>query len=234
MLMRVFQIAWAVIFAGTMAYANASVVMNTNVRLSTGDCVTLPSANCYHLTVLQTEPSSPNDSNPTTLFFNKTDDPETKLSTLTAVTWNVDEEADYYLAPKGSEFSAATIGSGHFSPLMVFDNGYSIQVPYNEFSLTDFYLGINTGVGSASLDPTHYAPNRDVFGWVHLRNSTNGLQMIDNAVAYGTRGIFIGTADVVPVPLPGAYILFLLGLSMFGAFCPAPVHIGNLESVLST
>jgi len=177
----------------------ATVVTNTNV---TFDNSHLSPFGDYSLTVLQNEAGDY-----TTMWFDKTELPSGIASSLTPITWNVDEEADYYLAPQGSGFSAASIAAGQFTPFFVVDNPSTIQVPYD-----NFYLGINTGVGFTG-PPFH--PRRDVFGWVHLLNTPNGLEMLGNAMAYGTQGIYIGTVNTVPEPESGSLLclaMILLGL----------------------
>lgn len=151
----------------------------------------------------------------TALWFDKTNkfgwyvglngDAYGNYSTLSPVTWTVDIEADYYLVPYGTEFSTATISSGQFSPLFTLDHAYSLDVPFGSF-----YLGIATG---GDFDPL----KRDTFGWVQLNNSSNGLVMIGNAMAYGTAGIYVGTSNTVPVPEPETYAMMLAGLGLVGA-----------------
>lgn len=121
---------------------------------------------------------------------------------MTAIGWNVDEEADYYLVPNLAVFSAATISSGIFPPLFVLDQPHALNVGFG-----DFYLGINTGQGFSGGQPT-----RNVFGWAHLvNNQQTGLQMIGNAVTYGNAGIIVGTTNVIPVPEPSILALTALG-----------------------
>jgi hypothetical protein len=196
------QLMTALVIAGVTCLGNAyaDVVVNANVTWSSGQ----PSyMGQYSATVCQTAQTA--DCDYTSVWFNKVN------STLTPTTWNVDEEADFYLAPNGVEFSAATIASGQFSPLFVLDNAYSINIPYGTF-----YLGVNTGTGFTYDENGYGGPGREVFGWMQLHNSSAGLQMISNAMAYGTNGIFIGTTDVVPVPEPEAYAMMLAGLWLVG------------------
>jgi MYXO-CTERM domain-containing protein len=42
--------------------------------------------------------------------------------------------------------------------------------------------------------------DRDAFGWVHLRQVDGKYQMVGNAMAYESRGIIVGTTQVVPEP----------------------------------
>ena len=117
-------------------------------------------------------------------------------STLSPTTWTVDTEADYYLVPANTPFTAATIASGQFAPFFTLDNPRQINVPYG-----DFYLGINTG--QSWLSPQ--VPARDEFGWVELDNTKTGLAIVDNAMAYGVGGIFVGTYDTIAIPESGCW-----------------------------
>lgn len=183
----------------TAISAAASVVVDSNVWLNPGTFY--PPAN-YAITVSQSESVV----DPTTLWFSKQNLPGNQGSKLQAVTWNIDEEADYYLVQYGQEFSASTIASGIFQPFFVLDSPYSITVPFGRF-----YLGINTGRGFKA----EAQPNRDIFGWAELLNTTSGLQLLHSAMAYDEHGIVIGTSDTVAIPEPNTAALCL------GAACAA-------------
>lgn len=127
--------------------------------------------------------------NSTSIWLAKSDNVFTQQSTITPVTWQLDEGADLYLAQVGDVLTTATIAEGGFSPLLV--NGTPYQITVN--STSDFYLGIVTGVGGGNN-----GPNRDVFGWVHLQSSLQGLKVLDSAMAYGYGGIVVGTVTAVP------------------------------------
>ena len=205
----------AIVGVTCLGSAHADVVMNTNVTWSSGQ----PSFfGQYQATVCQTT-----NCDYTETWFNKVNKYGSYIgadggsrygnySTLTTTNWAVDEEADYYLVPYEAEFSAANIASGQFSPLFVLDHPYSIDVPFGTF-----YLGVNTGTGF-SIDGNGFGvPGRSVFGWMRMNNSSTGLQMVSNAMAYGTNGIYIGTTDTVPVPEPETYAMMLAGLALVGA-----------------
>ena len=146
----------------------------------------------YRFTVYQDEPAT----DPTSLFV------ALSAQVMTAIAWNVDEEADYYLVPNLAVFSAATISSGIFPALFALNQPHAINVGFS-----DFYLGINTGQGFAGGHP-----NRNVFGWAHfVNNQQTGLQMISNAVTYGNAGIIVGTTTVIPVPEPSIFALAAAG-----------------------
>jgi len=174
-------------------HCNASVITDTHLALQDG----APLAQ-YSLTACQDIPCDH-----TTVWFDKVDQPG--FSTLTLILENVDEGSDYYLAPYGAEFTAATIATGQFSPL----DRFGLDVPFGTF-----YLGVNTGIGFSDDGQ----PSRDVFGWAQLSNSFTGLQMISNAMAYATNGIVVGTTETI-VPVPAAVCLF--GSGLIGLICAA-------------
>ena len=147
----------------------------------------------YTITVFQT----PDRSDPTTLWLSKVDNAGT--STLRPTTWNVDQEADYYLAPAGAVASAQTIASAQFSPLFTLDHPYSLNVPLN----SDFYLAIATTYRGPGFE-------RDVWGWVHLKNTASGLTQLGSAMAYDEGGIVVGTMTAVPEP--GTFAQLGMGL----------------------
>jgi PEP-CTERM motif len=171
-----------------VANLHADTVIDSNFIVTPDS--SFPPAN-YRFTVYQDQAGT----DPTSILV------ELSGSTLTAITWNVDEEADYYLVPNLAVFTAATIASGQFPPLFVVDHAYSLNVGFG-----DFYLGINTGQGASGGHP-----NRNVFGWAHFVNDQTGLHMIGNAVTYGNAGIIVGTTTVIPVPEPSTLALAGIG-----------------------
>jgi len=108
----------------------------------------------------------------------------------------LDEGSDWYFASYGDAFFAEPIALNVFDPF----NG-THQVGYG-----DFYMAFNTGLGFDEGNP-----NRDIFGWVLLRNSVSGVELLDNAVAYGESGIVVGTLTAIPEP--GSLALLAVGLS---------------------
>ena len=119
--------------------------------------------------------------------------------------------ADFYLVSAGSTFSKATIASGNFTPLFNTDQPHTVSVPYDPTQSTSFYLGINTGLGFSNN-----RPNRDVFGWVQLSNSSTGMSIISSAMAYGEAGIIVGTLNTVPVPEADTSAMLLMGAGVMG------------------
>lgn len=127
-------------------------------------------------------------------------------STLRGLAMTADGGVDLYLVPTGAEFSATTIANGEFSPIVTeaswTPTGYgSVDIPFGSF-----YLGINMDGGVSGA--------RNVFGWAQLNNSSSGLVMISNAMAYGTNGIYIGTTNTVPIPEAETYAMMLIGLAL--------------------
>ena len=182
--------AWAALLAaGSIGSAQAIVISNTQILLSPS---TQNGAN-YAITAIQ----APDEFDPTTLWFSKVDG--IGKSTLTPITWNVDQEADYYLAQAGATFTAQTVAAGQFTPLFTTDTPYSLDVTRPG----DFYLGVATSTGTSSP--------RTVWGWVHLRNDASGLSVLGSAMAYGEGGIVIGTTT--PVPEPGTFVQLGVGLA---------------------
>ena len=80
--------------------------------------------------------------------------------------------------------------------------------PVRTIPLGDFYLAAQTA--SSTLVPPVTVINTPVFGWMRLNNTGTRLIMLDNAVAYGTPGIIVGTTTALPEPAT-------LGLFMIGA-----------------
>ena len=113
---------------------------------------------------------------------------------LTGVTSNLDAGSDWYVASQGDAFGSASIAAGQFPPVIDCCPTFHTAVVG-----TDFYLGVaTTSVSSPNYD-------RDVFGWVHV---VNGV-MVDNAVAYESAGIIVGTSTPIRIPEPsGGCILF--------------------------
>jgi hypothetical protein len=109
-------------------------------------------------------------------------------SRLTRQPW--DEGSDWYVVHPGDAFSQATIAAGRFTPLVTF--GPVIHPPASVGD--DFYLGISTGKGF------DIPADRTVFGWVHLRQKSDGRSMVENVMSYASRGIIVGTTTIVPEP----------------------------------
>jgi hypothetical protein len=99
---------------------------------------------------------------------------------------------DWYLVSAGDIFSEATTDQ---YPAM-FLQGHLVGPPV-DVGTSDFYLGVG-------LDTSTY-------GWVQLRPIDGGLTMVANVIAYGSRGIVVGTTQVVPEPTSRP--LLLIGLA---------------------
>ena len=187
--------------------ANAIVIEKTNVLLSTSNIFSSTYGGDYAISAFQDQTGDM-----TSLLFTKSDNLRSRTSTLTPTIWNVDEEAEYYLASPGSIFTKDTIANGNFIPFFNTDQPHTITVPFSSFLGSTFYLGINTGLGFNS----NWGPVRNVFGWVAIKNSSKGLSIINSAMAYDEAGIIIGSLNAVPVPEPETYGMLMAGLGILG------------------
>lgn len=170
----------------TSAVASAATISGTNVVLSTN-----AGFSDYTLTVYQNAGAT----DPTSIFFDR------QGQNLIFRTYNVDESSDWYFADYNNSFTAASISQSAFMAFNQVDQSYNV-------GFGDFYLGVNTGNGFQGG-----SPGREVFGWALLRNSANGLQLLENAVTYDSPGIRVGTTTTVPEPTT----LFLLSLASVGS-----------------
>lgn len=120
---------------------------------------------------------------------------------LTAVTWNLDGESDWYVVHPGDPFGFETLAAGQFTPIFTVDNAR----PPVFVGSDEFYLGVSTTStdGTGITEPFCDQDDilcRNVFGWARLRNVGGELEMVENVVAYGSLGIVVGTAELVPEP----------------------------------
>lgn len=186
------------------ASANAVVVSGTQILLSQGST----GISNYAITAIQ----EPDRMDTTTMWFNATTNGQSTV--LQPVSWNVDQEADYYLVQQGAAFTKESIASGQFKPLFTLDHPYSLEVPKDAI----FYLGVTTTQTRWPGDGTSTGGGfrRNVFGWASIQNGPDGLKLLDSAMTYnGEGGIIIGTTTAVPESTTWA--LMLLGLSGLAA-----------------
>jgi hypothetical protein len=134
-------------------------------------------------------------------------------ATISPASGQLDEGVDVYLVRPGELFNAANIQSGQFEPLISF----RAQIhPPVVIGSGDIYLGLNTGLGFqfTGIGSEHF-PNRNAFGWMHLRPVNGALTMVQNVMSYDSRGIIVGTTMLVPEPatiaIAGYACVFLLG-----------------------
>ncbi len=172
----------------------ATVVSDANVALADG----APAAD-YRLTVFQDAEAT----DPTSLLL------DYDGSNLAVMGASLDEQSDLYLVFGGDAFTAQNIADGLFAALFTSADGSAGPVAVGS---GDFFLGLSTGQGFDAGDP-----NRDVFGWVELRNTGGELGTLGSAVAYDFsspgapgNGILVGTDVAVPEPSTG--LLVALGL----------------------
>ena len=124
-------------------------------------------------------------------------------STLQVAAFTMGWWSNWWLVPGGAELSAATIASGQFPELYVVS--INPDLPVQPIPLGEFYIGIDV--------PAHYNPE-DVlqfgYGWIKLNNTGSDLVMVDNAMAFGEIGIYVGTTTVVPEPAVSVAWMLLL------------------------
>jgi PEP-CTERM motif len=186
------------IAAMSFSSAHAVVVSDSQILLTPSTAF----GASYAITAIQ----SSTYYDPTTMWFSKQD--SAGKSTLKPITWNVDQEADYYLAAPGAIFTPDTISAGQFKPLFILDKPYILDVPFPG----DFYLGVATsGPGPVPGGTPPSGIGRNVWGWVHLTNGASGLSILGSAMAYGEGGIIIG--KTTPVPEPGTLLLLAIGFT---------------------
>ena len=137
-------------------------------------------------------------------------------SDLTLVTMLLDEGSSWYVVNPGDVFGFSTIASGQFT-----------EIPFGISTFIgtgDIYLGVSTYIEGIHNDFCFGPSCRDVFGWVRLSGTlipgnpdlgvepTGRLEMIENAVAYDSRGIIVGTSSIIPEPAGLALLWLAMGM----------------------
>lgn len=154
---------------------DASVISGTNVTFGVEPFP--PFMADYRFTLYQNEGATDH----TSMWFNFDG------ATLSFETINIDESSGWYLTTYNEAFTTQTIQNGNHP---VF---YSSRTdPMNNdlpIEPGPFYLGIQTWRGT-----------NEVFGWALMNNTGSELVMLDNAMAYGAEGIYIGTTQAIPEP----------------------------------
>ncbi len=114
---------------------------------------------------------------------------------LRVIEINVDEGSDWYLVQSADEFIFENIKAGEFP--VVIDIADPSPIPGRSVFVGsgEFYLGVRTGPDGA-FEPEQ----RNVFGWIHLRNTPDGLETVANVMSYDSPGIIVGTTMIVPEP----------------------------------
>ena len=180
----------------TPSYGSAMTVLSDRVTIVSTDYEE------FQATVLQTV-----DADGTSTWFEVTAD----FSTLEVVSWNLDDESDWYVVQPGELFSAAGIANGEYPILFTMDDP---RPPVALESAPDgfVYLGFNTGVSYDDDPPVELADYRDVFGWVKLGLDGNFAWYAEaSAAAYDATGIVVGTT--IGIPEPSSAWLIGIGLS---------------------
>lgn len=121
--------------------------------------------------------------------------------TLTGLNMNIDEGSDWYVVDPFEVFGFATLAEDRFTPIIrVASDGGDIEkmtVPVQ----SDLFLGVaTTGQGLSHPCEPGTTFCRNVFGWIHLRPSFPGLEVVSSAVAYDSLGIVVATSTVIPEP----------------------------------
>ena len=118
---------------------------------------------------------------------------------------SADGGIDLFLVQPNQVFSPAAVDAGSVTVI------HNLVPPKSSppvfVGTSDIYLGVRTGVGFIPpFTPDHVVPNRDVYGWVHLRPVNGVLTMVENVISYNSRGIVVPTTSVVPEPTSAAMV----------------------------
>jgi len=107
---------------------------------------------------------------------------------------------DWYIAGYGDLINNTLLAGSAYQSFNT--PGQSLAVP------NSFYLA------GRALEPGESDLNKaDIFFWVAFNQSSSGLTMAGNAVAYGAESLTVGSYTFVPaVPEPNALMLFVTGL----------------------
>jgi len=120
--------------------------------------------------------------------------------------------SDWCIVSYGDLIDNSTIASGAYQSFGT--PGQSVNVP------TPFYLAgraVETYGGDVN--------ESDIFFWVSFNQSSSGLTMSGNAVAYGAESLTVGSYTFVPaVPEPNSLFLFVSGLLSLALASPKAHH----------
>jgi len=126
------------------------------------------------------------DLDPTSVWLDYVD------GTLTFHSGNIDGGSDWYLAHRGDPLTFLTRRDTSLFTRI------GAQVPVET---TEFYLAIVTeGEGFLEYLEAPGGVLRNVFGWVKLRDVGGRLEVLESAVAYNSRGIIVGSTELIPEP----------------------------------
>lgn len=132
--------------------------------------------------------------------------PGRPIPSLVGVNFTLAETVDYFLVQEGDVLNESTALSGIYEQVQ-FEGVSPVPVPPvnvadppllgTSFS-HDFYLGLHA--------PKIYLHTQtDINGWVHLRITENGFEMLANAVNYGDpRGVVVGR-----LPEPSSFAVMM-------------------------
>ena len=113
--------------------------------------------------------------------------------------WAITADSDgseWFFVNQGDVISKDLLDSGAYTPFNQPDT--PVVVPNH------FYLAGHAPFADDSTLP-------DVYGWIEFLQTPTGLEMRDNAAAYGAASLTTGSFDFVPVPEPSTWLLLLLG-----------------------
>jgi len=133
----------------------------------------------------------------TGMFF----DYDSNNSTIAFENMTVDEGSEWFFVSNGDVISKDLLDSGAYVPFN--QRNIPVVVPNH------FYLAGKTYM--------YEHPDADVYGWIEFLQTPTGLEMRDNAAAYGAASLATGSFDFVPVPEPSTWLLLLLGATTLTA-----------------
>ena len=147
-------------------------------------------------------------SDQTNIWFSIDSGPSPELVTLTFEMINLDEGSDWYFVQENDVFSESSIANGtHNIWGGVNETGDGLVFGEIDVPIGEFYLGVNTGRYPSLTLP------RDVFGWARFSiDSDLNLQLLDNAVAYNSNQIIVGSNAIPEPSTTTGCILFLASI----------------------
>ena len=123
-------------------------------------------------------------------------------ATLSFASIHLDEGSGWYHAHSNEAFSAQTIAADVHPVLF----SWHADPTHNDLPIAPgpFYLGIQTWHGTNA-----------VYGWALMDHTGSELVLLDNAMAYGAEGIYVGTTAAIPEPAT-LVLLAAGGLVLYG------------------
>jgi hypothetical protein len=126
------------------------------------------------------------------------------ITTFSFATY-LDEGVRVFRVSSGDPVSLDPILAGTY-PELTYPNNYSFE------DGSTFYLGFYTGYNPWDSHGNYTGIYSDpVFGWGEFINNAGVIELLDSALEYGGGGIYAGTQEIIPVPEPSCFGLFLVG-----------------------